>query len=147
MGFTDYLEATTKRANEEKAVIESLVSKTRLSSIEIRAVKNALQVLIENSIGKAKKILKEYNCPLTPQRSKDAVVILHEVGAISDEIYRALSAAIGFRNVLIHDYMEFDDTMVYKILKQKSYLDIYHFLIEEPHYKDVIIRRIENYIL
>ncbi len=41
-----------------------------------------MQVLIENMIGKSKKILKEFDCPIIPQRGRDAIFILYEVGAI-----------------------------------------------------------------
>ena len=56
MKFQDYLDKTIEIANEEKVILDELSSKDRLSKIEFRAAKSSLQTLIENSIGKAKKI-------------------------------------------------------------------------------------------
>lgn len=145
MNFNDYLDNTTKIANEEREILDSLSDKEVLSAIELRASKNSLQVMIENLIGKSKRILKHYNCPIIPQRSKDALSFLYDVGAIDDEEYQSLSGAIGFRNSMIHDYMKFKDEILYKILHEKRYIDIYNFLIKAPDYKQVIITRIENY--
>jgi len=74
-----------KSPSEEREILDYLSQKESLSPIELRASKNSLQVLIENMIGKSKRILKHYDCPIIPQRSKDALFILHEVGAIDDK--------------------------------------------------------------
>ena len=145
MNFQEYLEESKKIANEEREILDILASKDILSPIEIRACKNSLQVIIENMIGKSKKILKYYNCPIIPQRARDALSFLYDVGAITDEVYRSLSGAIGFRNSMIHDYMKFNIDILYKILKDRSYMDVYAFLIEEVDYNAVIRSRIENY--
>jgi len=145
MNFKDYLNSTIKLADEEKNILDILSFQEVLSPIELRAAKNSLQVMIENCIGKSKRILKHYECPIVPQRSRDALDILYEVGALEDEEYQSLSSAIGFRNSMIHDYMKFNDAVLYHILKEKKYLDIYTFLITEPAYKQSIIKRIENY--
>lgn len=146
MNFKDYLINTIKIADEEREILDSLSDKPTLSPIELRASKHSLQVLIENMIGKSKRILKEYNCPIVPQRSRDSIIFLHEVGVISDELYYSLSSAIGFRNSMIHDYMKFNNDILYKILKEKKYIDIYNFLVKEPNYNQVVRTRIENYI-
>ncbi len=145
MNFKEYLIATQKIANEEKEILDLLSKKETLSPIELRAAKNSLQVIIENAIGKLKRILKHYNCPIIPQRSKDALNILYDVGAIDDELYYSLSSAIGFRNSMIHDYMKFNEDILYQILKEQKYLDIYNFLIDKADYNDVVIKRVENY--
>lgn len=145
MNFKDYLIATIDIANEEKDILDILASKESLSNIEIRAAKSSLQTIIENSIGKSKRILKYYDCPIIPQRSKDAISILYEVGAIDEELYSSLSSSIGFRNSMIHDYMKFNVEVLYTILKKKSYIDIYNFLIEDVSFKQVIRTRLENY--
>ena len=145
MNFQKYLESTARVANEEKEILDILSSKTTLSPIEIRAARNSLQIMIENAVGKAKRILKHYNSPIIPQRARDSIDILYEVGAIDDDTHQSLVSAIGFRNVLIHDYMKFNDNILFGILKKKDYLTIYKFLIEKPDYSSVIISRIENF--
>ena len=145
MNFKDYLIQTSKLANEEKEILDILSSIETLSPIEIRAAKNSLQVMIENTIGKSKKILKYYNCPIIPQRSKDSLSFLYDIGAIEEELYYSLSSAIGFRNSMIHDYMKFNIDILYKILSEKRYVDIYNFLVDEAEYSNLIRTRIENY--
>jgi uncharacterized protein YutE (UPF0331/DUF86 family) len=146
VNFKDYLLNSAKIANEEREILDYLSQKEFLSPIELRASKNSLQVLIENMIEKSKRILKHYDCPIIPQRSKDALFILHEVGAISDREFCSLNGAIGFRNSMIHDYMQFINEILFNILKEKKYMDIYNFLVDEVEYRSVIINRIENYI-
>lgn len=145
MSFKDYLNNTTSIATEEKEILDILSKKDELSPIEIRAAKNSMQVLVENVIGKAKRILKYYNCPIVPQRSKDAISFLHEAGAIEDKMYKELNGAIGFRNSMIHDYMKFNNEILFLILKEKRYIYLYDFLIQEPNFDEVIIKRIESY--
>ncbi len=147
MNLYDYLNAIADKAKEEKAILDELATKEEWNKIELRAAKNALQVLIEALIGKSKRILKHFGCPIVPQRSKDAIYILHEVGAISDEEYQAFSAAIGFRNILIHDYLEFDDTILYRVVKNREYESICSFLTKPLQLEDVVIKRIERFAL
>ena len=145
MNFTDYLIKTKQIAKEEKEILDYLSKKNNLNPIEIRASKSSLQVLIENMIGKSKKILKEFDCPIIPQRGRDAIFILYEVGAITHEQYREFMGAIGFRNSMIHDYMDFKVEILLNILREKRYISIYEFLIEEPKYKESVQKRIENF--
>jgi len=145
VNFTKYLTRTKQIAKEEKEILDYLSKKDNLSPIEIRATKSSLQVLIENMIGKSKKILKEFDCPIIPQRGRDAIFILYEVGAITHEQYREFMGAIGFRNSMIHDYMDFKVEILLSILREKRYINIYEFLIEEPEYKESVQKRIENF--
>jgi len=142
MKFVDYLEKTKEIATKEVEVLKKLKN---FDDIEIRAAKSSLQVLIENAIGKAKRILKHYNCPIVPKRAKDAIYFLYEVGYIDEEMMETLIGAIGFRNALIHDYMEFKEEILLDILKEKKYFKIYEFLIEDVKVSDVIRKRIENF--
>ena len=48
---------------------------------------------------------------------------------------------------MIHDYMKFNNEILYKILQNREYMDIYNFLIDEANYSDVVIKRIENFSL
>ena len=147
MNFQDYLQKSIKIANEEKEILDELSKRRTLNKIEIRAAKSSLQTLIENSIGKAKKILKHYNAPITPTRSKDAIIFMYEIGLISEDKFRVLNSAIGFRNSMIYDYMEFDENILKEILYEQKYLDIYDFLIQIPEYNDTLRKRIENFSL
>ena len=132
MKFQEYLQKSIDIANEEKAILDELSKKDKLNKIEIRAAKSSLQVLIENSIGKAKRVLKYYNCPVVPTRSKDAILFLYEIGLIDEEMYKSLIKAIGFRNSMIHNYIDFNVEILSEIVKNRYYLDLYNFLIETP---------------
>lgn len=147
MKFQDYLHKTIDIAKIEKDILDRLSIENELSDIEIRAAKNSLQVLIENSIGKAKKILKHYYCPMIPKNGRDAFSFMYEIGLIHDELYRSLLSAVGFRNALIHDYMNFDDDILLRLLREKGYKAIFDFLVSDVNYPDALIKRIENFEL
>ncbi len=115
------------------------------NDIEIRAARSSLQILIENFIGKAKRILKFYDCPIVPKRATDAIYFLYEVGYFSDEEYGKFIKIIGFRNAMIHDYMEFDDDILIDVVKNRKYMVVYDFLIDDVKMDDVIIKRIKNF--
>ena len=142
MRFQEYLNKTAEIAEEEKLILDDLSGKKVLNKIEIRAAKSSLQTLIENSIGKAKKILKHYNCPVVPVRGRDAIFFMYEIGLIDDDIYQALTAAVGFRNSMIHDYMKFDENILKEIVKNRKYIVIYEFLIQKPQYSETLKKRI-----
>ena len=149
MTFSVYLESTCQTAETEREVLDSLtgilIADGVLDKIQVRAARASLQILIENSIGKARRILKQFNCPVVPTRSRDPFIIMHEIGLISDEVYQALMRAVGFRNTMIHDYMNFDEQVLVNIVRDKRYMDIYAFLVESPEYSEVLQRRVENY--
>jgi len=143
------LKATKKRAEEEKQVLDTLssqlISKGSLDTIEIRAAKNAMQVLVENCIGKGKQILRHFECPVVPTRSRDVFYFMHEMSLIHKDQFRILVGAVGFRNMLIHDYLEFDDKVLREVLSKKSYLDLVEFLISPVKYSQVQLQRIKTY--
>ena len=147
MRLQEYLDKTREIAKEEKDILDTLAQKQNWNKIETRAAKSSLQTLIENAIGKAKKILKEYECPIVPTRSKDAVIFLYEVGYIDEKMYRELMSAIGFRNAMIHDYMEFDEKILQKVVKEQKYTTIYRFLIADIKVSQTIQTRIKNFTL
>ncbi len=147
MKFQDYLDKTRDIANIEKDILDRLSAKDELSDIEIRAAKNSLQVLVENSIGKAKKILKHFYCPMTPKSGRDAFSFMYEIGLIDDELYKGLLSAVGFRNALIHDYMNFNDDILLRLLRERGYEVIFDFLVSDVNYPDALLKRIEHFEL
>jgi uncharacterized protein YutE (UPF0331/DUF86 family) len=144
MTFQDYLAKTRSIAIEEKEVLDILRARP-VDKITIRAAKSSLQTIIENSIGKAKKILQHYNCAIIPNESRDALQILADCQAIDDETAQTLFAAVGFRNAMIHDYMTFNNDILIEILTHQKYNAIIDFLMDTCEYSDLIQRRISNY--
>jgi uncharacterized protein YutE (UPF0331/DUF86 family) len=141
------LSNSEKIAETESEILDILAKKEELSPIELRAARSSLQILTENCIGKAKRILKHYNCPTVPRTGRDAVHFLYELGLIEDEMYRELSAAIGFRNAMVHDYMAFDERVLIEILQRKRYRVLAEFLCWTPQPTEIERKRIENYLL
>ena len=151
MKFDAYLESTKKTAESEKEILDILCSQLRsepvLGKIELRAARASLQILIENAIGKARRILKHYSCPLVPGRGRDrdAFTVMYDAGLLDDDLYQSLMQSVGFRNAMIHDYMNFDEAVLVRIVNEQRYLDIYNFLLEQPDYNSVQRSRIENF--
>jgi uncharacterized protein YutE (UPF0331/DUF86 family) len=137
--FHEYLDRSKKIALQEAAILEKL---HKLDEIEIRAARSSLQTLIENAIGKAKRILKHYGCPVVPKRSRDALYFLYDVGYFDDETYAELHRAVGFRNAMIHDYMNFDEKILIEIVQKKKYQAVVDFLcdrrthLKNPHRRE-----------
>ncbi len=48
---------------------------------------------------------------------------------------------------MIHDYMNFDEAILIKIVEEQKYMSIYQFLLQQPEYSVVQLARIENFIL
>jgi len=144
MIFRDCLAKTRSIASEEKEVLD-ILSIRPLDKITIRAAKSSLQTIIENSIGKAKKILQHYDCAIIPNESRDALQILADCQEIDDETAQTLFAAVGFRNAMIHDYMTFNDDILIEILTHRKYNPIIDFLMDASEYNDLIQKRISNY--
>jgi len=150
MNFQKYLETTKASTYTERGLLDSLALKFQDGSaglIDERAAERSLQILSENLIGKLKKILQHYNSPVVPDSGYDAVEILRNIGAISDEDSSFFRKILGFRNALVHDYMNFDREIVKKIILNRDYGKLCDFLIDEAEYPEVIRKRIENITL
>ncbi len=147
MTFQDYLHRTSELANEEEEILDMLSEKSEWDKIELRAAKNSMQVIVENAIGKAKRILKNYNCPVVAQQGSDAFGFMYEMGLIGDETFSTMKSAIGLRNAMIHDYMNFNDDILFAVIKEKRYDGIVAFLHEIPNYSSAQLKRIESYFL
>ena len=75
-----------------------------LSALESNGVLHALQILIENSIGKAKQWLKAKNQPV-PVSAYDAFAMLVRIGVVESEDLSNWNVLVGIRNRIFHDYM------------------------------------------
>jgi len=54
----------------------------------------------------------------TPQGYADSFVILLEEGIIPADLADKMKMVAGFRNILVHDYLEIDDKIVYSSLRR-----------------------------
>lgn len=147
MTFQQYLDKTASIAEEEAEILDEMSLKTQWNKIEIRAVKNSMQVITENAIGKAKRILKNFNCPVVPQRGSDAFEFMYNMGLIDDEMFSTMKSAIGLRNAMIHDYMNFNDAILKSVVRAKKYEEVIIFLKSDVVYSSVQLKRVENFFL
>ncbi len=147
MTFQEYLDRTKEIAKEETEILDEMSQKQFWSKVEIRAVKNSMQVIVENAVGKAKRVLKHYNCPIIAQKGSDAFSFMYEIGLIDDDTYSTMRSAIGLRNAMIHDYMNFNDEILMQVVKTKKYKEVTSFLMSDTKYSTVQLNRIENFFL
>lgn len=106
-----YQAETARVATQQSALLhqakEILAQGRALSPLEQGGVLHALQVLIENAIGKAKQTLKARAQPV-PVSAYDAFSALAQCGVISPQDLISWNAVVGLRNRIVHDYMNID---------------------------------------
>lgn len=129
-----YQAETALIAQEQTALLdearETLLAGGTLSRLEQNGVLHALQVLVENSIGKAKQLHKAAGKQV-PLSAYDSFLGLVELGVINASELTAWNAAIGLRNRIVHDYMNIDMLRVMGLVKNEQYRFITEFLLEQ----------------
>ena len=100
-----------------------------LSRLEHNGVLHALQVLIENAIGKAKHLLKAAGQDI-PVSAYDAFVLLADIGQIPREQVSDWNRAVGLRNRIVHDYMNIRMDVVLDLVRNEQYSFIADFLLK-----------------
>lgn len=150
MTFQDYLNKTKIVAMEEMAVLEHIHERfslhRKLDDMEQRAAERSLQIMIENLIGKCKKILQYYDSPVIPLSGYDSAEILKNIGFYEEEEFVQIRRFFGFRNAIVHDYMDLDRSVVTRIIENKDYKKLEVFLIQEFKDNELIRKRIQNYV-
>lgn len=99
-----------------------------LSPLEQGGILHALQVLIENAIGKAKHLLKAAAEPV-PVSAYDALADLVQIGALPAEDLHQWNAVIGIRNRIVHEYMNIDMDVILNLVRNEQYRFIVDFLM------------------
>lgn len=106
-----YQAETSRVAAEQSALLAQakaiLIQGRALTPLEQSGMLHALQILIENAIGKAKQLLKASNQPV-PVSAYDAFKALANSEQITPTDLPAWNAIIGLRNRIVHDYMDID---------------------------------------
>ena len=128
----DLYQAECERiASEQTALLneaqQRILSAAPLSRLEQSGVLHALQVLIENAIGKAKHQLKSLNVTV-PVSAYDAFAKLEQHHEITSLELQQWNSAIGLRNRIVHDYMNIDIQLVYSLITNNCHLFIATFL-------------------
>jgi len=129
-----YLAETAQIAKEQSSMLEEarikLLTGDSLSRLEQNGVLHALQVLIENAIGKAKQILKAEGEPV-PVSAYDALSSLERIGRFSLKELPAWNAAIGLRNRIVHEYMNIDMDLVLELVRDDQHRFVTKFLLDQ----------------
>lgn len=126
-----YQAESARIANEQMALLaeakQRILSGAPLSRLEQSGVLHALQVLIENAIGKSKHLLKAAGQPV-PVSAYDAFAGLEQQGGINLQELQQWNSAIGLRNRIVHDYMNIDMQLVYELITKDRLQFIAAFL-------------------
>jgi len=127
-----YQEETAQIARYQSEILtearNKLMSGINLSRLEQNGVLHALQVLVENAIGKAKHLLKAANREI-PVSAYDTFVVLADAGLISREQLSNWNRAVGLRNRIVHDYMNIRMEMVLELVSKGDYQFVVDFLL------------------
>lgn len=128
-----YQSETALIAQEQSSLLDEASERLKdggiLSRLEQNGVLHALQVLIENAVGKAKQLLKASDKQV-PLSAYDSFVGLAHLGYISEVELPSWNAAIGLRNRIVHDYMNIDMQLVLELVKNRHYQFITGFLVQ-----------------
>jgi uncharacterized protein YutE (UPF0331/DUF86 family) len=73
-----------------------------------------LQMAIQNCIDMASHVISDEGLGV-PGSTNEMFYRLHESGYISQEVAEKMVAAVGFRNLVVHEYAKVDLEEVYKI--------------------------------
>jgi uncharacterized protein YutE (UPF0331/DUF86 family) len=128
-----YQAETARIAAEQMALLNQaravLAQGRPLTKLEQSGLLHALQILIENSIGKAKQLLKADNVPV-PVSAYDAFAALAGQEDIETVQLPAWNAVIGLRNRIVHDYMNIDMDRVLEFVQTEQDKFIVEFLLK-----------------
>ncbi|MFA5983889.1 MAG: DUF86 domain-containing protein [Methylococcaceae bacterium] len=100
-----------------------------LSLLEQGGVMHALQLLIENAIGKAKHILKAQG-ETVPVSAYDAFSSIIRLGVLPTDQLKNWNAVIGIRNRIVHVYMNIDMQVIFELLINQRYQFVINFLMQ-----------------
>ena len=134
---------TAQIAREQDALLDEVCQKLSdgesLSRLEQNGVLHALQLLIENAIGKARQILKAQGEPV-PVSAYDALASLARIGVIPTEDLPAWNVAIGLRNRIVHEYMNIDIERVLELVQVNQHKLVTEFLLAPISIKGPLIK-------
>lgn len=84
------------------------------------AIQRALQIYIESFIGMARYLVQQ-KYQLSVSQSREALDELRSRGDLSLQQSNDLMKIIGFRNVLVHDYLEINERIVEAVIVKRLY--------------------------
>ena len=103
-------------------LIEKRETLSRETFLESTTEKRAVERMFENAIQACSDLAQHIatrDFEYDGSTAKEAVRVLHEEGLIDEQTTTTLVAAVGFRNVLAHEYGHVDAEEVYENLQTK----------------------------
>lgn len=126
-----YLQETANHAARLEAMLADAKNRLavagHLSPLETGGALHAIQVLVENAIGKAKQLIKSAR-GVTPVDTYSAFEDLVAIGKLNADDLPAWRQAIGMRNRIVHDYLNLDEQILYGLLRDQAYRFVVNFL-------------------
>lgn len=127
-----YQQETAFIAGEQSSLLDEAAARLsqgdQLSRLEMNGVLHALQILIENAIGKAKQILHAQG-KTVPVSAYDSFSALSADGIISSDNVEQWRAIVGLRNRIVHDYMNIDFGLIRQLVLHRQYQFVTDFLL------------------
>lgn len=117
----DNLKANITYMENKDVTMEQILEDEDIQAILDRK----MQLSIESCIDIAAHIVAGLNLQ-RKERAGDAFLTLGKKGVIAKELSEKLAHAVGFRNILVHEYLEIDYQLAYADLDQKL-LDLKQF--------------------
>lgn len=110
----DNLKATIRKIERMDIVLEDILEDEDIQDL----INRRMQVAVENCIDIATHLAAGLDLP-RKERASDVFLLLGENKIISKEIAGKLAGAVGFRNILVHEYAEIDYRLAYAGLDEK----------------------------
>jgi uncharacterized protein YutE (UPF0331/DUF86 family) len=131
----DLYQAETARIAQEQAAALAmakaiLATGRSLTSLEQNGVLHALQILIENAIGKGKHLLKSRGLSV-PISGYDTFKALSDCDLVPSAELNTWKSLVGMRNRIVHDYMNIDMDQVILMLKGNKEQFVVDFLRQD----------------
>lgn len=83
-----------------------------------RAIERTLQIAIEACLDIGQRLIAEAGFR-TPSSNRDVMIVLNEEGVLPKELLPNLLSMVGFRNVIVHNYADVNDEIVFQIKKKR----------------------------
>ena len=93
------------------------------------AIQRALQVYIESFISLSRYLVQQ-KYQLSLSQSREALDELKNRGDLTMKQHEEVMKIIGFRNVLVHDYLDVNDGVVQAVVTKKQYAVIEGLVLE-----------------
>lgn len=122
MSKRDLLYEAELRKHRQKMlkILNGYSAQKEWSENDLLAIQRALQILIETLIGLSRYVA-DLKCGVTVHRSREALDELKSFGLLSSTHHQEVMKMIGFRNILVHDYLNIDEDIVRSIVEKKQY--------------------------